>query len=150
MFTIKFPLIYNVLEALERRKKCCVRKKLELFVRLYHAVLLYGIPALLLLSNFFTVYALCRQQRRLSTICWKNEDNVSIRINGNHSNRKQWQLTIMLVTINFSFYLFTTPAMVFYILESRLPRTRELNKIKTNFLLSQISVILLQLNNAVS
>ena len=131
-------------------KKCRVRENLRLLARLYQVVLLECIPGLLLLSNFFTVYALCQHQRRLSEVCWKNEDNVSIRINGNHSNRKQQQLTIMLVTVSFSFYLFTTPAMVFYILELVLPRSCDLNKIKTRFLLSQISVIFQQLNNAVS
>jgi len=67
-----------------------------------------------------------------------------------HSSRKQRQLTIMLVTVNFAFYLFTTPAMIIYIAEYSPPKHSEIDKLKRSFVFSQASVLLLQLNNAVS
>jgi hypothetical protein len=73
-----------------------------------------------------------------------------MRISDVHSNRKQRQLTVMLVTVNLAFYLFTTPAWVMYILELSPPKHQEITKLKRSFLFAQISVVLLQLNNAVS
>jgi len=56
----------------------------------------------------------------------------------------------MLVTVSLSFYVFSTPAIIAYILGYYPPRNKELNKVKIRFLFSQITVVLLQLNNAVS
>jgi hypothetical protein len=56
----------------------------------------------------------------------------------------------MLVTVSLSFYAFSTPAIIAYILDYYPPTHRELNKIKIRFLFAQITVVLLQLNNAVS
>ena len=67
-----------------------------------------------------------------------------------NSSRKQRQLTVMLVTVSLSFYLFTTPAQIFYIKRHERPTHRNLQKIKHDFLFEQISVILSQLNSAVS
>ena len=85
-----------------------------------------------------------QQQRKSDT------ENLEMRVNDVHSSRKQRQLTIMLVTVNLAFYLFTTPAIAIFITESSAPKTREINKLKRSFLVSQISVLLVQLHNAVS
>ena len=73
-----------------------------------------------------------------------------MRVNDVHCNRKQRQLTIMLVTVSLSFYLFTTPAVIYFIKEMNTPKHRNLGKHKRDFLFSQISVVLSELNNAVS
>ncbi|CAF1437930.1 unnamed protein product [Rotaria sordida] len=131
-----------------RRSMCLIRSNLVLILRIYQAVLFYAIPDLLLLSNLFTIYTLCRRTQRLSSSCLKDEQKLDIRINDINSNRKQRQLTIMLVTVSLSFYLFTTPAMVMFISEYHPSQHKDINKIKQNIFFSQISVILLQLNNA--
>lgn len=106
---------------------------------------MYGIPDILLLSNLYTIYSLFRRRTQQS----KNQNSDSCITDAN-SNRKQRQLTIMLVTVNLAFYLFTTPAMIIYIAEGSKPTHRDLFKHKRQFFFSQISVLLLQLPNAVS
>ncbi|CAF4208863.1 unnamed protein product, partial [Rotaria magnacalcarata] len=51
-------------------------------------------------------------------------------------------------TVNLAFYLFTTPAMIIYILEITPPNHRILYKLKRAQIISSMSVILLQLSNA--
>lgn len=147
-FSITFPFIYKTNET--SKSKCIVRSEVSLFHHIYQPILFYALPDLFLLSNLFTVTALCRRQSRLSSMYLNDEKKADIRICDVNSSRKQRQLTIMLVTVSLSFYLFTTPAMIFYIMKYFPPQHRELNRLKYNFLLSQISVVILQLNNAVS
>jgi len=144
-----FPFIYQINNTL-KNQKCLIHPKYGLIVRIYQPIVFYAIPDLLLLSNLFTVYALCQRQEQLSSMRLNNGEKFEIRVNDLNSNRKQRQLTIMLVTVSLSFYLFTTPAMVIYIAEFQRPKHRHIEKIKQSILFSQISVLLLQLNNAVS
>jgi hypothetical protein len=148
-FSVTFPFIYEI-NGTSKSKKCLIRSGVRLIIRIYQPILLYAIPDLFLLSNFFTVFALCRRRHRLSSAYLNDENKSEIHISDVNSNRKQRQLTIMLVTVSLSFYIFSTPAMVSYILEYHSKKGRELNEIKMHFLFSQISVTLLQLNNAVS
>lgn len=77
-------------------------------------------------------------------------EQLQMRVNDVQCSRKQRQLTIMLVTVSLSFYLFTTPAMVVFIKEMRPSGHRNLEKYKRDFLFSQITVVVSELNNAVS
>jgi hypothetical protein len=56
----------------------------------------------------------------------------------------------MLVTVNLAFYLFTTPAMIVYISEYFPRKHFPIDRLKRAFVVSQIAVVILQLNNAVS
>ncbi len=143
LFSSTFPIVYHT-DDRSHRKKCLIRDHVALIHRIYQPIVFYGIPDLLLLSNLFTVYSLIQRRKQ------SNDKKLDIRITDVHSNRKQHQLTIMLLTVNFAFYLFTTPAMIIYIAEYSPPKHYEINKLKRSFLVSQISVILLQLHNAVS
>jgi hypothetical protein len=144
-----FPIIYQIKNT-SPNHKCLVRQQAVLILRIYQPILFYAIPDILLLSNLFTVFALCQRRHRLSLTYSTTGNKIEIHVNDINSNRKQRQLTVMLVTVSLSFYLFTTPAMIMYVTEYQPPKHRELEKIKNVFLFSQISVILLQLNNAVS
>ncbi|CAF1187782.1 unnamed protein product [Rotaria sordida] len=147
IFSAKFPLIYDVRQAF-KNKRCLIRSNFVLILRIYQVVLFYIIPDLLLLSNLLTIHALCRRAQRFSVACLKDEQKLDIRINDMNSNRKQRQLTIMLVAVSLSFYLFTTPAMIMFISEYHPLQHKNINKIKQNLFFSQLSVIILQLNNA--
>ena len=148
-FSVTFPLVYRT-NAASNIYKCHVRPHYVLIVRIYEPILLYALPSIFLLSNLLTVYALCRSRSQLTSMLNSDARHVEIRVNDVHSSRKQRQLTIMLITVSLSFYVFTTPAMFVYVTESTRPKHRDLATIKRNFLLSQITVVLLQLNNAVS
>ncbi|UJR21500.1 hypothetical protein I4U23_024584 [Adineta vaga] len=145
LFSSTFPIIYHTDEN-SHRKKCVIRPQYGLVHRVYQPIVFYGIPDLLLLSNLFTVY--CLFQRRKQHKRLSNDETSELRISDVHSNRKQRQLTIMLVTVNFAFYLFTTPALIIYIAEYSPPKHREIDKLKRAVLFSQTSVLLLQLHNA--
>jgi len=144
LFSSTFPIIYHT-DNYSPRKKCVIRQRYTLIHRTYQPIVLYGIPDLLLLSNFFTVFTLIRRRKQQS-----NDKQLDSRITDVHSNRKQQQLTVMLVTVNFAFYLFTTPALIMYTAEYSPPKYPDINKLKRSFLLSQITVPILQLHNAVS
>ncbi len=144
-----FPFIYQINNT-SINQKCLVRPNAALILRIYQPILFYAIPDLLLLSNLFTVYALCQRRQRLALAYLNNGEKLEIRVNDLNSNRKQRQLTIMLVAVSLSFYLFTTPAMIMYIAEYQPPKDRQIEKRKQIFLFSQITVVLSQLNNAVS
>jgi hypothetical protein len=148
-FSISCPFIYHTDDKISRYK-CLIRPRAVLILRIYQPILFYAIPDILLLSNLFTVYALCRRRQRLASVCSQNDDKLEMRVTDVNSSRKQRQLTVMLVTVSLSFYLFTTPAMILYISEYFPPNDRKLSKRKSAFLFSQTSVVLLQLSNAVS
>ncbi len=148
-FSLTFPLIYQI-KGVSKNDKCHIHKGAALVVRIYQSILFTGIPDILLLSNLFTVYSLCRRRQRLS-LCYINDGHkMEMRITDIHSNRKQRQLTIMLVTVSLSFYLFTTPTMIAFITEINPPKDKQIDRIKRNFLFSQCSVVFSELNNAVS
>lgn len=146
---ITFPLLYQI-KGVSSGQKCRIRAKADKFIRIYQSILFIGIPDLFLLSNLFTVYALFRRRQRLSLAYLNNGQRLEMRVTDVHCNRKQRQLTIMLVTVSLSFYLFTTPAVIYFIKEMKTPKYRDLSKRKRDFLFSQISVVLSELNNAVS
>ena len=147
IFSSTFPIIYDQ-DHRPNRKKCFIRPHLAFIHRAYQPIILYGIPDLLLLSNFYTLYVLFKrrkEQKRLSDITQSN-----IRVSDVNSNRKQRQLTIMLVTVNLAFYLFQTPTMIKYITAYTSVKFSETGELKRLFLFLKISVSVLQLNNAVS
>jgi hypothetical protein len=145
-FTSTFPIIYATDS---NRKKCIISVHLDLIQRVYQTIILYGIPDLLLLSNIFTVYTLIRRRIQQNQQ-HENNEKLEMRVTDVNSNRKQRQLTIMLVSVNLAFYLFTTPAAILYIAEYSPSKHADIHTRKRRYLLSQISVILLQLPNAVS
>ena len=147
--SLTFPFIYHQNEALHNLK-CSVRSEYKLLIRIYQPILMYGLPDLFLLSNLFTVYALFHRDHQLSSSSTTDDHKSDLRVADPHSSRKQRQLTIMLITVSLAFYLFTAPAMIAYIHESFPQKHRDLKKMKREFLFSQISVLLLQLNNVVS
>lgn len=146
---INFPLLYQI-KGLPVTEKCRIRREASTFIRIYQSILFIGIPDVLLLSNLFTIYTLFRRRQRLNLSYMNKGEQLEMRVNDVQYSRKQRQLTIMLVTVSLSFYLFTTPAMVVFIKEMRPSRHRNLAKHKRDFLFSQITVVLSELNNAVS
>jgi hypothetical protein len=148
IFSSTFPIIYNTKDV-AHRKKCVIRPHLALIHRVYQPIVLYAIPDILLLSNLFTMYSLIRR-RKQQTQRSSDAHQLEMHVSDVHSSRKQRQLTIMLVTVNLAFYLFTTPGLIIYIAEYSPPKDPEISKLKRSFVFSQISVLLLQLNNAVS
>mgnify|MGYP002378461014 FL=1 len=74
---------------------------------------------------------------------------MTVYVSDTNANRKQRQLTIMLVTVSLTFYLFTTPAQISFYNQHYSRPDRSIEQMKREFLFGQISVIILQLNNAV-
>lgn len=148
-FGISFPLLYQI-KGVTSKDKCRIRQQASTFIRIYQSILFIGIPDILLLSNVFTIYTLIRRRQRLSLSNMNKGEQLQMRVNDVQCSRKQRQLTIMLVTVSLSFYLFTTPAMVVFIKEMRPSGHRNLEKYKRDFLFSQITVVVSELNNAVS
>ncbi|CAF0877370.1 unnamed protein product [Rotaria sordida] len=146
-FSITFPFIYDI-KRTSKIKKCVIRSHFVLILRIYQVILFYAIPDVLLLSNLYTLYALCQRTQRFSSVYLKDEQKLNMRKSDINSSGKQRQLTIMLVTVSLSFYLFTTPAMILFIREYHPVKHHDINKIKQNIFFSQMSVILLQLNDA--
>lgn len=107
------------------------------------------IPDILLLSNFFTIHVLIRRQKQ-QTEQFGNGEQFEMRISDINSNRKQRQLTIMLVTVSLAFYIFQTPALLVYISEYFPRQHFPIHKLKGAFIVSQISVLLLQCHHAVN
>ncbi|CAF4252532.1 unnamed protein product, partial [Rotaria sordida] len=79
----------------------------------------YFIPGLILLVNFFTIYELLIAKRQ-RTQTLMNPENATNSINAISFNKQQKVLTIMLVTDSLSFYLFTIPACIHYMLWKQL------------------------------
>ena len=149
LFSVTTPLLFEI-SGSRNNRKCTLSGRYRLFLRLAKPIIFYGIPDIFLLSNLFTVYALCQRHRDLSLLDTRDRASHESRICGPHSNRKQRQLTVMLIAVSLSFYLFTTPAMVSYVLEWYPPARGQFKKAKQRFIFSQISVLILQGNNAVS
>ena len=143
-----FPIFYHT-DSLTAHGKCRLHPERAFEHRLHQLITMYFIPDILLLSNFFTIFTLFRRKREQENL---SENKMNMRITDVSSHRKQRQLTIMLVTVNLAFYVFTTPAIIAYLYSSKstAKEQRDLKRAKRDILWSQITVPLLQLNNAVS
>jgi hypothetical protein len=145
-FSVTFPFIYIIDK---RQNKCGVRQQYQTIIRIIKPTIFYFIPDLILLVNLFIIYELfmARRQRTQTLI---NPENAINQINAASFNRKQQQLTIMLVTVSLSFYLFTTPAIIDYIRQRHPPRYRDIKRLKMRFLRTNLTVLWLQMSSAVS
>ena len=146
LFSITFPIFYTIDR---RQEKCIVRKEFQTSLRLMKPTIFYFIPDLILLVNLFIIYELFKTRRqRTQTLI--NPENAIHQINAASFNRKQQQLTIMLVTVSLSFYLFTTPAIIDYIRQRHPPAYRDIKRLKMRFLRTNLTVLWLQMSSAVS
>ena len=146
LFSSTFPVIYTIDEI---QQKCGVRPKYQTIIRVIKPTIFYFAPDILLLANLFIIYELFMATRqRKKTLM--NPENATNQLNAVSFNRKQQQLTIMLVTVSLSFYIFTTPAIIDYIRQLHPPQHHKIKRLKTRFLLMNLSVLWLQLNSAVS
>ncbi|CAF1020753.1 unnamed protein product [Rotaria sordida] len=143
-FSLTLPFIYTLNKT---QNKCVVRKQYQILIRIIKPTVFYFIPDLILLVNLFIIYELfmARRQRTQQLI---NPENAIHQINATSFNRKQQQLTMMLVTVSLSFYLFTTPAIVDYILQRNPPKYRDVRRLKMRFLRSNLTVLWLQMSSA--
>jgi len=144
-FSSTFPIVHT----LDRRQhKCIVRKQYQTLIRIVKPIMFYIIPDMILLINLFIIYELfmARRQRSRTLI---NPENAIHQINAALFNRKQQQLTIMLVTVSLSFYLFTTPAIIDYVRQRHPPQYRDVKRLKMRFLRTNLTVIWAQMNSAV-
>jgi hypothetical protein len=145
-FSLTFPLIYTIDK---KQNKCGVRQHYQTIIRIIKPTIFYFIPDLILLVNLFIIYELfmAKRHRTQSLI---NPENAIHQINAASFNRKQQQLTIMLVTVSLSFYLFTTPAIIDYIRQRNPPQYRDIKRLKMRFLRTNLTVLWLQMSSAVS
>lgn len=145
LFSMTFPLFYTVSRGQE---KCFVRARYQTIIRIIKPTIFYFIPDLILLINLFIIYELFKARRqRTQTLI--NPENAIHQINAASFNRKQQQLTIMLVTVSLSFYIFTTPAIIDYIRQRHPPRYRDVKRLKMRFLRTNLTVLWLQMSSAV-
>jgi hypothetical protein len=145
-FSLTFPLIYTIDK---QQNKCGVRQHYQTIIRIIKPTMFYFIPDLILLVNLFIIYELFMAKRnRTQTLI--NPENAVHQINAASFNRKQQQLTIMLVTVSLSFYLFTTPAIIDYIRQRNPPQYRDIKRLKMRFLRTNLTVLWLQMSSAVS
>ena len=146
LFSSTFPIVYIVDEI---QQKCGVRLQYQKIIRFIKPTIFYFVPDLLLLANIFVIYELfIARRRRTKTLM--NPENAINQLNAISFNRKQRQLTIMLVTVSLSFYLFTTPAIIDYIRQMRPPKSHNIKRLKRRFLMTNLSVLWLQMSSAVS
>jgi hypothetical protein len=145
-FSITFPIFYIIDR---RQQKCIVRVQYQTLLRIIKPTIFYFIPDLILLINLFIIYELF-QARRQRTQTLINPENAIHQINAASFNRKQQQLTIMLVTVSLSFYIFTTPAIIDYIRQRHPPKYRDIKRLKMRFLRMNLTVFWLQMSSAVS
>ncbi|CAF1250557.1 unnamed protein product [Adineta ricciae] len=144
VFSITYPVIYTIDEA---QNKCGVREQYQTILRIIKPTVFYFIPDLILLVNLFIIYELFIARRhRTQTLI--NPENAIHQINAASFNRKQQQLTIMLVTVSLSFYLFTTPAIIDYIRQRNPPNYRDVKRLKMRFLRTNLTVLWLQMSSA--
>jgi len=145
LFSLTFPFLYNIDK---QQQKCVVREQYQTIIRIIKPTIFYFLPDLVLLINLFIIYELfmARRQRTQTLI---NPENAIHQINAVSFNRKQQQLTIMLVTVSLSFYLFTTPAIIDYIRQRHPPKYRDIKRLKMRFLRTNLTVFWLQMSSAV-
>ena len=145
LFSITFPIFYTISL---RQEKCIVRAQYQTIIRILKPIIFYLIPDLILLTNLFIIYELFKA-RRQRTHTLINPENAIHQINAASFNRKQQQLTIMLVTVSLSFYIFTTPAIIDYIRQRHPPTYRDAKRLKMRFLQTNVTVLWLQMSSAV-
>lgn len=145
-FSTTFPIIHEVDYD---QQKCVVRSQYQTIIRIVKPSIFYFVPDLLLLANLFVIYELFAASRqRKKTLM--NPENAISQLNAVTFNRKQQQLTIMLVTVSLSFYLFTTPAIVDYINQLYQSTTNDIKRLKRRFFFMNFTVLWLQMSSAVS
>ncbi len=145
LFSSTFPIVYTIDKI---QQKCGVRHRYQTIIRFIKPTIFYFVPDILLLANIFVIYELyMAKQQRTKTLM--NPENAVHQLNAISFNRKQQQLTIMLVTVSLSFYLFTTPAIIDYIRQINPPKHHDLKRLKSRFLMANLSVLWLQMNSAV-
>ncbi|CAF4566620.1 unnamed protein product, partial [Didymodactylos carnosus] len=142
-FSSTWPIVYKTNYT---HQKCLIRVNLQKVTRYVKPVMFYFIPDVLLLANLFVIYELFLASKMRKKTLMNPE--TSVHINAANFNRKQTQLTIMLVSVSVSFYLFTTPAIIDYILQINPPQNRNIKKLKSRFLRNNLTVLLLQMNSA--
>lgn len=145
LFSSTFPIIYTVDKI---QQKCGVRSQYQMIIRFVKPTIFYFVPDLLLLANLFVIYELFMAKRQ-RTQTLMNPENAIHQLNAVSFNRKQQQLTIMLVTVSLSFYIFTTPAIVDYIRQINPPKYYDVKRLKGRFLMANLTVLWLQMNSAV-
>jgi len=146
LFSTTFPIIHTIDK---KQQKCGVRRQYQTIIRFIKPTIFYFVPDLLLLANLFVIYELFMAKRQ-RTKTLMNPENAIHQSNAISFNRKQQQLTVMLVTVSLSFYLFTTPAIIDYIYQINPPKHHNAKRIKLRFLLMNLSVFWLQMSSAVS
>lgn len=145
LFSSTFPVIYTTEKI---QQKCIVRPRYQTIIRIIKPTIFYFVPDLLLLANLFVIYELFMAKRqRTKTLI--NPENAIHQLNAISFNRKQQQLTIMLVTVSLSFYIFTTPAIIDYIRQMNPPQHYDIKRLKLRFLLTNLSVLWVQMSSAV-
>ncbi|CAF0785806.1 unnamed protein product [Adineta steineri] len=144
LFSSTFPFIYTIDKI---QQKCGVRYRYQRIIRFIKPTIFYFVPDLLLLANLFVIYELFMAKRqRQQTLM--NPENAVHQLGAVSFNRKQRQLTVMLVTVSFGFYLFTTPAIVDYIRQMNPPKHHDVKRLKLRFLMTNLSVLWLQMSSA--
>ncbi|CAF3357374.1 unnamed protein product [Rotaria sp. Silwood1] len=144
LFSSTFPNIYTIDKV---QQKCIVRHQYQKIIRIVKPTIFYFVPDLLLLANIFIIYELfIATRQRTKTLM--NPENAVHQLNAVSFNRKQRQLTIMLVTVSLSFYIFTTPAIIDYIHQMNPPTHHNLKRLKLRFLWTNLSVLWLQMSSA--
>ena len=145
LFSSTFPFLYTVDKI---QQKCGVRHQYQTIIRFIKPTIFYFVPDLLLLANVFVIYELYMAKiQRTKTLM--NPENAVQQLNAVSFNRKQQQLTLMLVTVSSSFYLFTTPAIIDYIRQINPPKHHDVKKLKIRFLTANLTVLWLQMSSAV-
>lgn len=145
LFSSTFPIIYTVDK---KQEKCVVRLQYQMIIRFIKPTIFYFVPDILLLANLFVIYELFMAKRQ-RTQTLMNPENAIHQLNAISFNRKQQQLTIMLVTVSLSFYIFTTPAIIDYIRQINPPKHYDVKRLKLRFLMTNLTVLWLQMNSAV-
>ncbi|CAF5006656.1 unnamed protein product [Rotaria sp. Silwood1] len=144
--SLSFPLVYTINK---NKIACDLREQFRALFRFVQPAMFYFIPGLILLVNFFTIYELLIAKRQRTQILI-NPENATNSINAISFNKQQTVLTIMLVTDSLSFYLFTIPACINYMLWKNLSYDIDTKEYEMRYLISNLTNIWRQMNSAVS
>ncbi|CAF4054617.1 unnamed protein product, partial [Rotaria sordida] len=145
--TISARPLPNIYAIDKIQQKCIVRHQYQKIIRIIKPTIFYFVPDILLLANIFVIYELFMAKRQ-RTKTLMNPENAIHQLNAVSFNRKQRQLTIMLVTVSLSFYFFTTPAIIDYIWQMNPPQHYDLKRLKLRFLMMNLSVFWIQMSSA--
>ncbi|CAF3432266.1 unnamed protein product [Rotaria socialis] len=144
LFSLTFPLLYKIDN---KQRKCIFRSQYQTIIRIIKPIIFFFIPDIILLVNLFIIYELfVARRKRTQTLI--NPENAINQINIALFNRQQQQLTLMLTTVSLSFYIFTTPIIIDFILQRKPPDHRDIKRLKMRFLLSNLTVLWLQMSSA--